>query len=184
VKFPKAPSAPLSRPVDTTPSAGARRMAYFARAIRTLEQRLSRVIESGSRRGVALDELISELIRIRADEQRLYGEMLEFQEQRTNGFETRERLAEMERHYVWVYRRVHQELCFFQKWRLELMLGAIVSTDALTVYHDIIDLEDAEKKFLVQDDAEVRRMLKDGDSPFGPGREPPHPRTPRHPRAV
>ena len=124
-----------------------------------VEHRLLLAVKEGAQRAVPQADLAGQLSLLADETKRCYQKLAELQERRDLAFRELTELQKIDRHCIWLYRRVQVERFFFRKWQLEAQLQELTSPEAFAVYTEILDLEGQERDFLVRGDAEIRRLL-------------------------
>ena len=135
-------------------------VAYLANTARVIEERFLGLIREAARGAVPLDDFLGELSFLSKDLQRCFRRVLETNERRDLTFRVIEELHGINRHCVWLYRRIHVEQVFFRKLLLETRLRNLISADAFSLYQELLDVEDQERMFLAKCDAEIRSLLR------------------------
>jgi hypothetical protein len=77
------------------------------------------------------------------------------------GFRAVIELEHLTSHCLWLYRKVHLEQTFYTKLDLEARLRSLISPEAYALYQEILCVEDCERAFLAQTDADLRSKLLD-----------------------
>ncbi len=68
-------------------------------------------------------------------------------------------LEHVDRHCLWLYRKIYLERAFYTKLDLEAKLRSSISAEGYAIYQEILCEEDGERELLAQSDAEVRNAL-------------------------
>jgi hypothetical protein len=139
----------------------AHEVARLAGIMNTIQDRLLSLVLEGTQKAIPLEDFTGELALLAKGIKRRYHEIKELRDRRDLTFQTLETLQEMDRHCVWLYRKIHLEECFFRKWHLEERLRGLISAEALRTYREILDVDAVEDDVLARDDREIRRILLD-----------------------
>lgn len=131
----------------------------LAHTAQVLEGRFISLIREAARGAIPLDDFLDELSLLSKDLQRCFRCMIEMKERRDLTFRAIEKLQDIDRHCVWLYRRTRLEQGFFRKLHLETKLRSLISADAFIVYQELLDMEDRERGFLAKCDTEIRDLL-------------------------
>lgn len=130
----------------------------------TIEHRLLHLVREGTQKAIPPGDIVTELGLLAKELGRCYQRSEEIQDRRDIGFRTQARVKDLERHCIWLRRRIQLEQSFFQRWQLETKLRSLISTEAFGVYQEILDSEESTRDFSMREDRDIAWLLRmEGD---------------------
>lgn len=123
----------------------------LARAASGIEERLLECVRARARAGAeanSIETFVMILAGLSDELRECYRRLADLWERRDLAFETRLRLKRIDRHCVWLCRRIHLEQAFFMKLELESRFKEAVSPGAFAIYEELLDVEDRERRLL------------------------------------
>ena len=135
-------------------------LAHLTDVAFTIERRLLHLVTEGTQKAIPPEDVVGELGLLAKEVARCYQRSVEFQDRRDLGFKTEARLKELQQQCIWLRRRFQLEQSFFQRWHLETKLRALISSEAFSVYQEVIDAEQLSREVLMQADAEIAQLLQ------------------------
>ncbi len=144
-----------SRPAEVGPQA-----SELVSSIRVVEERLLRLIRETAKGAIPIDEVIGELPLLAKDVGRMFRQAEETQARRDMQYAIVTQLRELKDHCVWLYRKIHLELAFFEKLYLESQLRSQISEDAYRLYQRLMSAEELDRRFHYASDEQVERRLR------------------------
>jgi hypothetical protein len=136
-----------------------RLVAEVSGTVEIVERRLLKLVKEGAQGILLLQDLTSEFEALSTDLERCYKLIADAADRRDLGFRTLTDLDDLARRCLWLYRKVHLEHTFYTKLDLEAKLRLLISPEGYALYQEILCVEDSERGFLAQTDAELRRRL-------------------------
>jgi|SRR5579859_972258 len=138
-----------------------RLVAEVSSTVEIVERRLLRLVKEGGEGTPVLQVLMTEIAALSEDLQRCYKLLADAAGRRDLGFRAVIELEHLTNHCLWLYRKVHLEQTFYTKLDLEAKLRSLISPEAYALYQEILCVEDCERGFLAQTDADLRSKLLD-----------------------
>src|SRR5579864_5289365 len=124
-----------------------------------VERRLLRLIREGAQGILLLQDLVTELAVLATDLQGCYKLLADATDRRDLSFRTTAELDQLTSRCLWLYRKVHLEQTFYTKLDLEAKLRSLISPEGYALYQEILCVEDSERGFLAESDADLRSRL-------------------------
>ena len=144
---------------DAEASDVARLVAEASGTANSIETRVLKLVKEAARGTVAADDFSMEILSLVRDLQRCYRHLAEAEDRRDLSFRTMGALDELRSRFIWLYRKMHLEQAFYMKLELETRLRSLISTESYALYQRIVSVDDSERGFLCQNDADLRRAL-------------------------
>lgn len=127
--------------------------------VESLENRLLLLMARRADGTIAFEEFVTDAGRLIRDLRRCYKRVAELSERRDLGFQLTRTLRKIDRHCVWLFRKIHQEQIIFWKFTVETRLRALTSEEAFRLHETLLGADDEERAFLAMDDAGIRGLL-------------------------
>lgn len=131
----------------------------------TVERRLLQLINERAIDVLPQDDFETELGLLAKEIVRTFRRLVEVEERRDVGFVNSERMDQLDRHCVWLYKRIRLELAFFRKLHLEKKLEELASSEAFAVYRTILEVDESEEEVRALAEAAIRTRLLESEHP-------------------
>jgi hypothetical protein len=131
----------------------------------TVERRLLQLLNERAIDALPQDDFETELGLLAKEIVRTFRRLVEVEERRDVGFVNWERMDKLDRHCVWLYKRIRLERAFFRKLHLEKKLEELASAEAFAVYRTILEVDESEEEVRALAEAAIRTRLLESEQP-------------------
>jgi hypothetical protein len=130
-----------------------------AAIVEMLDARFLHLLREGAAGVIPPEQLANELAGLERDVKRCFQRLTEVRERRDLSFKTAQELLEIDRHCIWLFRKLRVQQAFLKKLALEAKLRTLVSEEAFNIYLMLLNLDEEERQSLASDDEKTRMLM-------------------------
>ncbi len=124
-----------------------------------LDTRFHYLIKEEARDIIPPEEVAGELLLLARDLKRCFRRLVEVEERHDLSFRAAMELQEIDRHCVWLFRKLRTQQASLKRLGLEARLRELVAAEAFNIYQTLLSVDEEERQSLANDDTRIRSLL-------------------------
>ena len=125
----------------------------------TLESRFLYLIKERERGNIDSEDVAGELSPLLRDLRYCFRRLVEVEEREDLNFRAVQDLEEIDRHCLWLFRKIRVQRVFLRKLSLEAKLRSLIPTEAFDIYQAVLDLDEEQRESATSNDAAIRVLM-------------------------
>ena len=127
--------------------------------VNTLENRFLYLITERGRGGIPSEDVAGELSPLMRDLRVCFRRVVEIEEREDLNFRAVRDLHEIDRHCLWLFRKIRVQQIFIRKLSLEAKLRSLIPPEAFSIYQAVLDLDAEQRESAASDDATIHALM-------------------------
>ena len=124
-----------------------------------LDARFHYLMKEEARDIIPPEEVAGELLLLERDLKRCFRRLVEVEERHDLSFRAAMELQEIDRHCVWLFRKLRAQQASLKRLSLEASLREMVAAEAFNLYQTLLNADEEERQSLASDDAKIHSLM-------------------------